>query len=264
MPSSRSRELARAVTQNVPRIIPVDEVESDGDVDAAFEDAVFHRSCYLAGPMTGIEDYNFPAFNKAAADLRSRGWKVYNPADLGEGQTGKGKGQFLEHELAFICSEDCDAIVCLPGWEDSEGANLEVHAARVCEKPVLLYGDELLEIPVAAPSVLVQGLPLEAIPGYEEPKESVCQEADRLVSTDRAAVYGHPIDDFGKVVRAARGLGLNPLDGPAEHALYMILVKLSRLIATPGHHDSIVDICGYAKTYDMVLTEREAREQGGF
>lgn len=38
---------------------------------------------YLAGPMTGIADYNFPAFNAAAARLRAVGFDVVNPADHG-------------------------------------------------------------------------------------------------------------------------------------------------------------------------------------
>lgn len=38
---------------------------------------------YLAGPMTGIEDFNFPAFNDMAAKLRARGYVVENPAEHG-------------------------------------------------------------------------------------------------------------------------------------------------------------------------------------
>lgn len=38
---------------------------------------------YLAGPMACFEDFNFPAFNKMAAELRARGYVVENPAEYG-------------------------------------------------------------------------------------------------------------------------------------------------------------------------------------
>ena len=34
---------------------------------------------YLAGPMTGIAEFNFPAFDAAAAKLRDLGYVVFNP-----------------------------------------------------------------------------------------------------------------------------------------------------------------------------------------
>jgi hypothetical protein len=37
----------------------------------------------------------------------------------------------------------------------------------------------------------------------------------------------------------------------------MIGVKMSRLCATPWHHDSLVDIPGYAECYDMIRERRD-------
>ena len=37
---------------------------------------------YLAGPMAGYKDHNFPAFNAKAAELRALGHEVFNPAEI--------------------------------------------------------------------------------------------------------------------------------------------------------------------------------------
>jgi hypothetical protein len=36
---------------------------------------------YLAGPMTGLPEFNYPAFNAEAARLRALGYQVENPAE---------------------------------------------------------------------------------------------------------------------------------------------------------------------------------------
>ena len=84
---------------------------------------------------------------------------------------------------------------------------------------------------------------------------TVLEEAIDTVD-GRGQHYGHPDDDFCRVVEAAKALGVDPLSGQLHHALYMVLVKLSRLVQTPDHHDSIVDIAGYARTYEMCLERR--------
>jgi hypothetical protein len=91
---------------------------------------------------------------------------------------------------------------------------------------------------------------------FDTRRETVLEEADRLTTHPRGKAYGHPYVDFSKVTGMAMALWGRGPESPEEHALYMILVKLARLQATPGHHDSIVDIAGYIKTYHMVIEEK--------
>lgn len=95
---------------------------------------------YIAGPMTGIPEYNFPAFMRAAEVLRQNSYEVVNPAELDmqnpemakvlakatapwgcpEGMTLK---DFMKRDLPALL--ECDGIVLLPGWATSAGVKIE-------------------------------------------------------------------------------------------------------------------------------------------
>ncbi|MDA8522023.1 DUF4406 domain-containing protein [Acidovorax sp. NCPPB 4044] len=85
------------------------------------------RCIYVAGPMTGLPEYNFPAFNAAAAKLRSEGWHVENPAEHGHVE-GAGWADYLRWDISRVAT--CGAVYLLPGWPASKGACLEVHIAK--------------------------------------------------------------------------------------------------------------------------------------
>lgn len=64
--------------------------------------------------------------------------------------------------------------------------------------------------------------------------------------------YGHPRANFERTARlwngylfALRG-GDAPLLKPEDVAHMMVLLKMARLMQTPAHRDSWVDIAGYA------------------
>jgi hypothetical protein len=85
------------------------------------------RRIYIAGPMTGLPEFNFPAFNAAAARLRTDGWHVENPAEHGH-IAGAEWSDYLRWDLSRVVT--VAAVYLLPGWPQSKGATLEVTVAR--------------------------------------------------------------------------------------------------------------------------------------
>lgn len=82
------------------------------------------KRLYLSGPMSGIEDMNYPAFDAAALRLRASGYEVENPA---ENPPCRSWADYMR--LALVQIARCDVIGMLPGWEKSKGARLEHHIA---------------------------------------------------------------------------------------------------------------------------------------
>ncbi len=82
---------------------------------------------YLSGPMTGLADFNFPAFNAEATRLRAMGHDVVNPAELNP-DTETPWHQCMRRDLAEMLT--CDTLVLLDGWKKSASAHLEMHVAH--------------------------------------------------------------------------------------------------------------------------------------
>ena len=82
---------------------------------------------YLAGPMSGIEGLNIPAFKDAANALRKSGFEVLSPHEIEE------PGSWLQAMAAdFNALSDFDphGVAFLPGWDKSPGARIERIAAE--------------------------------------------------------------------------------------------------------------------------------------
>lgn len=110
-------------------------------------------TCYLAGPMRGKPEYNFPQFEDAAEDLRKQGWVVISPAEMEEAECGPEARnvpthvvnsaemcrQYATRDTAAILSlrvERGDAVMLLPGWSHSIGARAEAALARWVKLPL--------------------------------------------------------------------------------------------------------------------------------
>lgn len=192
---------------------------------------------YLSGPMknTGPE-FNFPAFDAAAARFRGLGWEVVNPAELDRTQgydPAWPSETYMRRDLPELVH--CDAIALLPDWRRSAGANKELAVARMCGLLVL----------DAETTKMLQ-------------PESILQEAHRLVHGPRGDDYDHPHRDFsrtgrmwGAILDEWRSSGPDAVP-PQLVALCMVALKISREVHKPKR-DNRVDGAGYLETEDMVL-----------
>lgn len=79
---------------------------------------------YISGPMTGIPEWNYPAFNNAEKRLIATGYEVVNPASLPKQESWEA---YLRQDLMQML--DCDGLALLPGSLGSKGAKLEIHVA---------------------------------------------------------------------------------------------------------------------------------------
>ena len=81
---------------------------------------------------------------------------------------------------------------------------------------------------------------------------NILRMADAIVNGPRAEDYGHPKvnwDRTAKIASAVLGIELNA----GQCVLFAESMKLARLLQTPNHKDTIVDIAGYAWVYDKVM-----------
>ena len=89
------------------------------------------RLFYLSGPMTGLKDYNYPAFEEAKKTLEEQHHYVLSPHEVSIQSSWEA---YMKIALIRLCY--CTDICMLPGWENSRGAALEHTIAKELAMPI--------------------------------------------------------------------------------------------------------------------------------
>lgn len=193
------------------------------------------KKIYIAGPMRGYKDFNFPAFDTAEAKLKHEGWDTISPAqmdrdigfdELKDVPTQEWIDDAIARDINAIMG--CDAICLLDGWEKSTGANAEKALAEWRGIPVYLY---------------------RSMKDIND--ESICEEAYRIQGGDRQQDYGSPKENFNDIATLWNDYlfcahAVDAQIDARDVAHLMILMKIARNAHKPKR-DNWVDVAGYAQ-----------------
>lgn len=146
---------------------------------------------YVSGPMRGLPNSNFPAFDKVANELRDMGHDVLSPADSfkdedGNPVRGLPRSEYLKHDIQLILI--CDGVVVIDGWYDSPGARFEVSEAFSIDIPVFeLINGKLVELDVTSVTIprerqYMRKVPLIGLTGFAQAGKDTF--ADALVQNE--------------------------------------------------------------------------------
>lgn len=107
---------------------------------------------YIAGPMTGVEDYNFAAFDEASFKFKERGYTVINPAQIAReyaDQQGLTFEEIALREFAVLdflpLLQKASHMHMLNGWEYSNGAKAEHAIAKWLNLTITYETEESLK-----------------------------------------------------------------------------------------------------------------------
>lgn len=114
------------------------------------------QTYYLAGPMSGIPQFNIPLFDQVSGKLRGMGYTIISPAELddpvtrkaalaspdgapGSGSTnGETWGDFLSRDVKLV-ADKITGIIFLPDWTKSRGAKLEAFVGLLTGKQFAIW-----------------------------------------------------------------------------------------------------------------------------
>lgn len=126
---------------------------------------------YLAGPMSGIPQFNFPLFERAATYLREvHELDIVSPHELDDTEIRDAAlaspdgapinehgtwGDFLARDVKIVADE-VQGVILLHNWHMSRGARLEAFVGVLCGHAFARYVPNVGIEAISAKSVLTQ------------------------------------------------------------------------------------------------------------
>lgn len=177
-----------------------------------------------------------------------------------------GGGQSLRRDQAVLLIERHPECSTPAGWYALSGHSISLQTIWRVYKDLKRTGTlpkpatpkpepRQMDIEEFTGTPAAQSAPTPAVEQVPEPEP---QRIEKKLVMDRGKHYGHPLDNF-QDIHAAKAVIAKCEDVAVRHALEMIWLKITRLVETPDHQDSIDDIKGYAETINMIHAERKRR-----
>lgn len=154
------------------------------------------------------------------------------------------------------------------GWDDYTEAALYTYLSPVMIRDLIDYLAPHAAVPVWTVGELGLCGPIDSAteccraPVVEVEPESVLAEAQRIVGGQRRGAYGTPERNFERIQLLWNAYLNGKPGGPMpiteqDTALMMVMLKVARLIESPRHRDSVVDIAGYAACIETLWEHDE-------
>ena len=216
------------------------------------------RCFYLAGPIRGIPQFNWPAFNAVSSCLKSQGYEVISPVDLDRdmGYSFQSPDDYLAATRKLFANSvfnmilDADAVLLLPGWKKSRGAMAEIMCAKAIDLPLFVWEDGVIW-----PFV------------DDQPDGELMQEVIDITSGDRQDSYGPPEKDFGIAARRLNILWEDKFKpGESLDAIDVGLALIEVKGARTQHRrkfDNFRDLAGYDRCVAGIFLNWERTRLGG-
>jgi hypothetical protein len=179
---------------------------------------------YLSGPMSGIPEYNAPAFAYFAEKYRARGWEIVSPPELDADANDFAYESCIKRDMRVLVDQGIDVVLMLPKWQKSKGANLEKLLAELTGIPCFDAETEEVVTELVREKVVPPSRPQQTMPKDSAGRKAVplCSGVldyfpAALAAVAKISKHGNDKHNPGEPLHWARGKSTDHADCIARH-----------------------------------------------